>query len=69
MRAALSEEDRGPLFKAFTFDYAKVLIILNNVPTISPKAYGNLGRGVFYCNFAGQGCYRETIYSLLAAEE
>jgi len=29
------------------------------------KAYGNFGRGVLYRNFAGQGCYRETIYSLL----
>jgi hypothetical protein len=29
------------------------------------KAYGNFGRGVLYRNFVGQGCYRETIYSLL----
>jgi hypothetical protein len=29
------------------------------------KAYGNFGRGVLYCNFADQGCYRETIYSLV----
>jgi hypothetical protein len=33
------------------------------------KAYGNFGRGVLYCNFAGQGCYRETIYSLLYAKD
>jgi hypothetical protein len=29
--------------------------------------YGNFGRGVLYCNFAGQGYYKETIYSLLGA--
>jgi hypothetical protein len=29
------------------------------------KAYGNFGYGVLYCNFAGKGCYKETIYSLL----
>jgi hypothetical protein len=29
------------------------------------KAYSNFSRGVLYCNFTGQGCYREAIYSLL----
>jgi len=29
------------------------------------KTYGHFGRGVLYRNVAGQGCYRETIYSLL----
>ncbi len=33
------------LFKAFNFDYAKVLIILNNVPTIS-----NVGGMNYRCN-------------------
>src|SRR4030042_356605 len=32
------------------------------------KAYGNFSRGVLYCNFADQGCYRETIYSLLGSD-
>jgi len=33
------------------------------------RAYGNFGRGVLYCNFADQECYRETIYSLLGCCE
>jgi hypothetical protein len=32
------------------------------------KDYVNFGRGVLYRNFAGQGCYKETIYSLLGNE-
>jgi len=35
MKLEISKGTGGPLFKAFTFDYAKVLIILNSVPTIS----------------------------------
>jgi len=30
------------------------------------NAYGNFGCGVLYRNFVGQGCYKETICSLLA---
>jgi len=60
MLHVLSDEEKGggkdvertgeKLCKASVFDYAKVLIILNNVPTFPLircfyKAYSNFGRG------------------------
>lgn len=44
----------GTLFKAFTFDYAKDFDKVKQRPLDIQ----------LYCNFAGQGCYRETIYSV-----
>ena len=41
----------------------------NAVSPCIHKAYGNFGRGVLYRNFVGQGCYKETIYSLLDVKE